>query len=135
MQKRSVNRVILVGRIGQSPEGRYTPSGLSVVNYSIATNETKSNSDGNKTDNTEWHNIVSLGKQADFVSEYVKKGQLICIEGKLRTQKWEDKNKVTHYKTEIVSDTVTPLEWRSDENKKDENKVSEPEENEEKLPF
>ena len=130
MQKRSVNRVILVGRVGQSPEGRYTPSGLSVVNYSIATNETKSNSDGIKTDHTEWHNIVSLGKQADFVSEYVNKGQLICIEGKLRTQKWEDKTKVTHYKTEIVSDTVTPLEWRSDENK-----VSEPEENEEELPF
>ena len=130
MQKRSVNRVILVGRVGQSPEGRFTPSGLSVVNYSIATNETKSNSDGIKTDHTEWHNIVSLGKQADFVSEYVKKGQLICIEGKLRTQKWEDKNKVTHYKTDIVSDTVTPLEWRSDENK-----VSEPEENEEEIPF
>ena len=135
MQKRSVNRVILVGRVGQSPEGRFTPSGLSVVNYSIATNETKLNSDGNKTEHTEWHNIVSLGKQADFVSEYVKKGQLICIEGKLRTQKWEDKNKVTHYKTEIVSDTVTPLEWRSDQDIKDDNKVSEPEENEEELPF
>ena len=129
MQKRSVNRVIIVGRVGQSPEGRFTPSGLSVVNYSIATNETKSNSDNNKTDHTEWHNIVSLGKQADFVSEYVKKGQLICIEGKLRTQKWEDKNKVTHYKTEIVSDTVTPLEWRSDDDKKEDHKVSKPEEN------
>ncbi len=134
MQKRSVNKVILVGRVGQSPEGRYTPSGLSVVNYSLATNETKSNSDGNKTDHTEWHNIVSLGKQADFVTEYVKKGQLICIEGKLRTQKWEDKNKVTHYKTEILADSVTPLEWKQD-NEKVEDKVSEPVETEEELPF
>lgn len=134
MQKRSVNKVILVGRVGQSPEGRYTPSGLSVVNYSLATNETKSNSDGNKTDHTEWHNIVSLGKQADFITEYVKKGQLICIEGKLRTQKWEDKNKVTHYKTEILADSVTPLEWKQD-NEKVEDKVSEPVENEEELPF
>lgn len=134
MQKRSVNKVILVGRVGQSPEGRYTPSGLSVVNYSLATNDTKSNSDGNKIDHTEWHNIVSLGKQADFVTEYVKKGQLICIEGKLRTQKWEDKNKVTHYKTEILADSVTPLEWKQD-NEKAEDKVSEPAENEEELPF
>ncbi|MBC8196717.1 MAG: single-stranded DNA-binding protein [Candidatus Marinimicrobia bacterium] len=134
MQKRSVNKVILVGRVGQSPEGRYTPSGLSVVNYSLATNDTKSNSDGNKIDHTEWHNIVSLGKQADFVTEYVKKGQLICIEGKLRTQKWEDKNKVTHYKTEILADSVTPLEWKQD-NEKVEDKVSEPAENEEELPF
>jgi single-strand DNA-binding protein len=134
MQKRSVNKVILVGRIGQTPEGRYTPSGLSVVNYSLATNEIKSSSDGNKTDHTEWHNIVSLGKQADFVTEYVKKGQLICIEGKLRTQKWEDKSKVTHYKTEILADSVTPLEWKQD-NDKGENKVSKSDENEEELPF
>ena len=134
MQKRSVNKVILVGRVGLNPEGKYTATGLSIANYSIATNETKSSQNGNKTDHTEWHNIVSLGKQADFISEYVKKGQLICIEGKLRTQKWEDKNKVTHYKTEIVSDTVTPLEWRPDQDI-DDNKVSEPEENEEELPF
>ena len=134
MQKRSVNKVIIVGRVGSNPEGKYTPSGISIANYSIATNETKSSSDGTKTDHTEWHNIVSIGKQADFVTEYLKKGQLICIEGKLRTQKWEDKNKVTHYKTEILADSVTPLEWR-DESKTVVKKVSEPENREEAFPF
>lgn len=134
MNKRSINKVILVGRIGSNPEGKYTPSGISIANYSIATNETKANSEGNKTDHTEWHNIVSIGKQADFITEYVKKGQLICIEGKLRTNKWEDKNKVTHYKTEILTDSVTPLEWK-DDSKKESNKVSKPNENEEELPF
>ena len=130
MNKRSINKVILVGRIGSNPEGKYTPSGISIANYSIATNEIKANSDGNKTDHTEWHNIVSIGKQADFITEYVKKGQLICIEGKLRTNKWEDKNKVTHYKTEILTDSVTPLEWKDDSKKE-----SKPNENEEELPF
>ena len=130
MNKRSINKVILVGRIGSNPEGKYTPSGISIANYSIATNETKANSEGNKTDHTEWHNIVSIGKQADFITEYVKKGQLICIEGKLRTNKWEDKNKVTHYKTEILTDSVTPLEWKDDSKK--ESKLNE---NEEELPF
>lgn len=135
MQKMSVNKVILVGRVGLNPEGKYTPSGISIANYSIATNETKANSDGNKTEHTEWHNIVSIGKQADFVTEYIKKGQLICVEGKLRTQKWEDKNKVTHYKTEILADSVTPLEWKDDSRKKETEKVSEPNDTEEDLPF
>ena len=135
MQKMSVNKVILVGRVGSNPEGKYTPSGISIANYSIATNETKANSDGNKTEHTEWHNIVSIGKQADFVTEYIKKGQLICVEGKLRTQKWEDKNKVTHYKTEILADSVTPLEWKDESKKKETEKVSEPNDTEEDLPF
>ena len=135
MQKMSVNKVILVGRVGLNPEGKYTPSGISIANYSIATNETKANFDGNKTEHTEWHNIVSIGRQADFVTEYIKKGQLICVEGKLRTQKWEDKNKVTHYKTEILADSVTPLEWKDESKKKETEKVSEPNDIEEDLPF
>ena len=135
MQKMSVNKVILVGRVGLNPEGKYTPSGISIANYSIATNETKANSDGNKTEHTEWHNIVSIGKQADFVTEFIKKGQLICVEGKLRTQKWEDKNKVIHYKTEILADSVTPLEWKDESKKKETEKVSEPNDTEEDLPF
>mgnify|MGYP000872380508 CR=1 FL=1 len=119
MQKRSVNKVIIVGRVGLNPERKYTTSGLSIANYSIATNETKSSEDGFKTDHTEWHNIVSIGKQADFVTEYLKKGQLVCIEGKLRTKKWEDKNKILHYRTEIITDSITPLEWKKDEKKED----------------
>ena len=114
MQKRSINKVFLIGRIGQTPERKYTPSGISIINYSLATNETKINTEGNKIEHTEWHNIISIGKQADFVAEYIKKGQLVCIEGKLKTNKWQDKKNITHYKTEIVSETITPLEWKED---------------------
>ncbi|MAJ45499.1 MAG: hypothetical protein CMF96_12260 [Candidatus Marinimicrobia bacterium] len=110
MQKRSINKVILIGRVGQPPEGKYTPSGIAIANYSIATNETITKSDGSKIAHTEWHNIVSIGKQANFVTEFIKKGQLVSIEGRLRTNKWNDKNKITHYKTEILSDSIIPLE-------------------------
>ena len=129
MQKRSVNKVILVGRVGLNPEISYSKSKLAIARYSIATNETKSNSDGNKTEHAEWHHIVSLGKQAEFIREYVKKGQLIYVEGKLKTQKWEDKNNLRHYKTEIISDSVTPLEWKFENNNITTDK------NEDELPF
>ena len=129
-----VNKAILLGNLGKDPEVRRLDDGRAVVNFSLATSESYKNKAGERVTNTEWHNIVSIGKQADFVTEYIKKGQLICIEGKLRTQKWEDKNKVTHYKTEILADSVTPVEWR-DENKTVVKKVSEPENGEEDLPF
>lgn len=138
MQKMSVNRVILVGRVGGDPESKSTKSGLSVANFSLATNETMNRSDGQKNEHTEWHNVVSMGKQADFVSEYIKKGQLISLEGRLRTNKWEGNDKVTRYKTEILSDSITPLEWRHESETNGNNEssgVSEPESEEEVLPF
>lgn len=138
MQKMSINRVILVGRVGGDPETRSTKTGISVASFSLATNESMKKADGQKNEHTEWHNVVSMGKQADFVSEYIKKGQLISIEGRLRTSKWEGNDSVTRYKTEIYTDSVTPLEWRNDDNRANESNVSgvsEPENEEEALPF
>ena len=113
MQKSSVNKVILVGHIGNKPEGRYTPSGVSNATFSIATNETWIDSDKERKDHVEWHNIVAWNKLADFSTEYLHKGQLIYIEGKLQTRTYKDKGNVQHRRTEVVASIITPLEWKA----------------------
>ena len=134
MQKSSVNKVILVGHLGNNPEGRYTSSGTSTASFSLATNESWINSEKEKKDHTEWHNIVAWNKLADFATEYLQKGQLIYIEGKLQTRTYKDKDDVQHWKTEIISNVITPLEWKTTEKKENDavKNVSEPEE---ELPF
>ena len=140
MQKSSVNKVILVGHIGNKPEGRYTPSGTSTASFSLATNESWIDNDKEKKERTEWHNIVAWNKLADFVTEYLQKGQLIYIEGKLQTRTYKDKDDVQRWKTEVISNVITPLEWKTTakkENgsiKKTAEKVSEPTGGED-LPF
>lgn len=104
-----VNKVILVGRLGKDPETRYTGSGKAVANFSVATDETWKDNSGEKQQKTEWHKIVAWGKLAEIVQQYCTKGQLVYIEGKLQTRKWEDKEKVTRYSTEIVADTLRML--------------------------
>ena len=140
MQKSSVNKVILVGHIGNKPEGRYTPAGTSTASFSLATNESWIDSEKEKQERTEWHNIVAWNKLADFATEYLQKGQLVYIEGKLQTRTYKDKDDVQHWKTEVISNVITPLEWKTTakkENgstKKTAEKVSEPV-GEEDLPF
>ena len=135
MQKSSVNKVILVGHIGNKPEGRYTPSGISTASFSLATNESWIDNNKEKKERTEWHNIVAWNKLADFATEYLQKGQLIYIEGKLQTRTYKDKNDVQHWKTEVVASTITPLEWKIAEKKENGAvKISEPD-REEELPF
>ena len=140
MQKSSVNKVILVGHIGNKPEGRYTPSGTSTASFSLATNEVWIDNDKEKKERTEWHNIVAWNKLADFATEYLQKWQLIYIEGKLQTRTYKDKDDVQHWKTEIIANVITPLEWKTGEKKenglvnKNTEKVSESE-GEEELPF
>lgn len=109
MQRGSVNRVFLVGHVGGDPEVRQTPSGTAVANLSLATNEVRRNKGGEDIESTEWHRIVVWGKQAEFVQSYVKKGQLLFIEGRLQTRKWEDRNGVERRTTEVVSETLTML--------------------------
>lgn len=109
MQRGSVNKVILVGHVGQDPEPRYTPSGTAVVNISVATNEVRRDADGNEQKLTEWHRIVLWGKQAEFVGNFIKKGQLVYVEGRLQTRTWEDRNKVERRTTEVVADAITML--------------------------
>ena len=113
MQKSSVNKVILVGHIGNKPEGRYTPSGISTVSFSLATNESWIDSENEKQERTEWHNIVAWNKLADFATEYLQKGQLIYIEGRLQTRIYKDKEDIQRRATEVVSTAITPLEWKT----------------------
>ena len=116
MQKSSVNKVILVGHIGNKPEGRYTPSGISTATFSVATNETWIDSEKERKDHVEWHNIVTWNKLADFSTEYLQKGQLIYIEGKLQTRTYTDKDNVQHWRTEVIANVITPLEWKAGSN-------------------
>lgn len=104
-----VNKVILVGRLGKEPEVRHLESGVSVASFSIATSEAyKDRNTGERREQTEWHNIVLWRGLADVAEKYLKKGDMIYVEGKLRTRSWE-KDGVTRYTTEIVGDNMTML--------------------------
>ena len=115
MQKNSVNKAILVGRLGQKPELRYTPSQAAVTNVTLATNESRRDASGNNVDSTEWHRVVIFGKTAEFVANYLDKGAMIYVEGRLQTRSWEDRDGVKKYTTEVVANIVTPLGGRPQE--------------------
>lgn len=102
----SVNKVILVGRLGQDPDVRYTPSGAAVANFSVATNESWTDKSGQKQERTEWHRVVVWGKQAELCKQYLSKGRQIYIEGKLQTRQWQDKDNQTKYTTEIQAQGI-----------------------------
>lgn len=102
----SVNKVILVGRLGQNPEVRYTPSGAAVANFSIATSESWVDKGGQKQERTEWHRIVVWGKLAELCNQYLSKGRQVYIEGRLQTREWQDKSGQTKYTTEVQAQTV-----------------------------
>lgn len=108
-----VNKVILVGRLGKDPEVRNLENGVSVANFTMATSESyKDRTTGEKKEATEWHNIVLWRGLAEISQKYLHKGDLVYIEGKLRTRSWE-KEGVTRYTTEIVADNMTMLGSRS----------------------
>ena len=109
MQKGSVNKVVIVGHIGADPETRFTPSGTAVANFNLATNESRKSSEGAYRDHTEWHSCVLFGKRAEFAGEYLKKGQLVYLEGRLQTRSWEDDSGIKKYKTEVVGNEITML--------------------------
>ena len=116
MQKGSVNKIVLVGHLGADPESRFTPSGVAVSTFNMATTESWKNKEGEYEDRTEWHRIVLYGKAAETASEYMKKGQLAYVEGRIRTRSWEDKDGMTRYTTEVLGDRFTML-GRKSENK------------------
>ncbi|MEM0938451.1 MAG: single-stranded DNA-binding protein [Bacteroidota bacterium] len=104
-----VNKVILVGRLGKDPEVRHLENGATVANFSMATSETyKDRQTGERREQTEWHNVVLWRGLAEVVEKYVKKGDMIYVEGKLRTKSWE-KDGITRYTTEVVGDNMTML--------------------------
>ena len=114
MQKNSLNKVILIGNLGQDPEARFTPQGTAVTNLSIATNESWKDQSGETQDRTEWHRVVMYGRMAETAAEYMKKGQMVYVEGRLATNEWEDQNKIKRRTTEIRCDNFTMLGRRSD---------------------
>lgn len=102
----SVNKVILIGRLGQNPEVRYTPSGAAVANFSVATNESWTDKSGQKQERTEWHKVVVWGKLAELCNQYLQKGRQVYLEGRLQTRQWQDKDGQTRYTTEVQAQTV-----------------------------
>ena len=113
INKKSINRVILVGHVGNSPETRYTKDGRAVSTFSLATHEFKKNLSGEEEEKTEWHNILAWGTFGEFAEQYIKKGQLVCVEGRLKTSKWLSKEGASLSKTEIVANNITPLDWKA----------------------
>jgi len=121
----TVNKVILVGRLGQDPELKYTPSGAAVTNFSVATNEVWKDPDGNKKERTEWHRVVMWRKLAEIAGEYLKKGSKVYIEGNLRTRSWE-KDGVKRYTTEVYGETLAMLDGKSNDGASASQAVEEP---------
>ena len=110
----SVNKVILVGNLGQKPEMRYTATQSAVANLSVATTESwKDKETGEMRDKTEWHRVVYFGKLAEIVEKYLDKGSKVYVEGKLQTRKWQDKSGADRWTTEIVGNELTMLDSRS----------------------
>ena len=102
----NLNKVVLIGRVTADPELRTTPSGAHVASFSIATNRNWTDKDGNKKEDTEFHNVVAWGRQADVVTQFSKKGALIMIEGRLQTRSWEGKDGQTRKTTEVVAERI-----------------------------
>jgi len=110
---RGVNKVILIGNLGQDPEVKYMPNGGAVTNVTIATSESwKDKNTGEQQDKTEWHRVVFFRRLAEIVGEYLKKGSKVYIEGKLQTRKWQDQSGNDRYTTEIVANEMQMLDSR-----------------------
>lgn len=109
-----INKAILIGRLGQDPEVRYTQDGRAVANFSLATSEEwKDKATGEKRERTEWHRVVAFGKLGEIVGEYLVKGRQVYVEGRLQTNEWE-KDGVKRYTTEIIANDVHFLGSKSD---------------------
>ena len=116
MASRGVNKVILVGHVGQDPEVRHMPAGGAVTNISVATSETwKDKNTGEKNERTEWHRVVFFNRLGEIAGEYLKRGKKVYIEGSLRTRKWQDKEGHDRYSTEIIASEMQMLDARGDD--------------------
>ena len=133
MQKGSLNKVLLIGHLGGDPESRFTTSGSAVANFNIATNESWRSAEGDNKEKTEWHRVVLFGKMAETAAEYMKKGQLVYVEGRLQTRSWEDKDQVKRYTTEVLCDSFTMLGRKGESRNPD--VVSKDEDQDDDLPF
>jgi single-strand DNA-binding protein len=110
MASRSINKIILIGNLGQDPELRYTSSGVAVASFSMATSESWKDQDGNVQEKTQWHKLVAWRKLAEIVGEYLKKGSKVYVEGRIQYRSYDDKNGVKRDITEIVVDQMLMLD-------------------------
>ena len=110
----SVNKVILVGRLGRDPETRFTGGGQAVANFSLATDETYKDKNGERQKSTEWHKITVWGKQAEIAQQYLKKGSLVYVEGRIQTREWQDKEGQKRTSYDIVANNFRMLGGRAD---------------------
>ncbi|HNZ11362.1 MAG TPA: single-stranded DNA-binding protein [Smithellaceae bacterium] len=108
--RKMINKAILIGRLGKDPEVRYTPDGTMVTNFNLATDEQWKDKNGEKVQKTEWHRIVTFGKLAEICGNYLVKGKMVFIEGRIQTRAWEDKDGVKRYTTEIVANDMKMLD-------------------------
>ena len=116
---RGINKVILVGNLGQDPETRNMPSGGAVTNISVATSEQwKDKQSGDQKERTEWHKVAFFGRLAEIAAEYLRKGSQIYVEGKLRTRKWQDRDGNDRWTTEVIADELQMLGGRAQQSSK-----------------
>jgi single-strand DNA-binding protein len=102
----SVNKVLLIGRLGNNPEIRYTNTGTAVANFNLATSENWNDKNGQRQERTEWHRVVVWGKLAELCEKYLSKGRQCFVEGRLQTRSWDDKDGNKRYTTEVVASTI-----------------------------
>jgi single-strand DNA-binding protein len=105
-----INKAILVGRLGKDPEVRYTPDGMMITNFTLATDEQRKDKNGERVQKTEWHRIVTFGKLAEICGKYLVKGKLVFVEGRIQTRAWEDKEGGKRSTTEIIASDMRMLD-------------------------
>ena len=108
----SLNKAMIIGNLGRDPEMRYTPNGQPVTQFTVAVNRNYKGADGNWQEETEWFRVVAWGPLAERTAEYLRKGRKVYVEGRLQTRQWEDQDGQKRYTTELVAQTVTPLDPR-----------------------
>ena len=114
MSRGGVNKVILIGNLGSDPEVKYTPAGVPVVNFNMATTETWTDKSGERQERTEWHRLVLWRKLAEIAGQYLRKGSKLYVEGKLQTRSWDDQGGQKRYTTEVVVNDMQMLDSRAD---------------------
>ena len=133
---RGLNKVMIIGHLGREPEMRYTPSGRPVTSFSVATTRSWNSPDGERREETEWFNVVAWGNLAEICKQYLAKGQLVYVEGRLQTRRWEDQEGKQHYSTEVVAAEMVMLGERTARSAGDSGAAGhEPETEEDEFPF
>jgi len=114
MASRGLNKVMLIGHVGKDPELKYTPGNIPIATFSVATSDSYKDKSGNMQERTEWHRIVTSGRTAEVMGEYLKKGQQVYVEGRLQHRSWDDDKGVKRYITEVFALNVQFLGKKSD---------------------